>query len=176
MQSLHWTWRNVRNVRNRITVCMITGCGLPSAATLNWNVASLHWCRTNPPSTECSILLSTDQDSTSLPRCWLPTASSDLLIAIRHVATWLNQGWSSKCWTFMIVVKEAQDTSRFWQWGRVMCCEAKVHKGRHIVVSLVTSPCAPLGEKRSGERSRISWAYYSKAVRTNEIARSVIIT
>ena len=42
--------------------------------------------------------------------------------------------------------------------------------------SLVTSPCAPPGEKRSGERSRISWAYYSKAVRTNEIARSVIIT
>ena len=42
--------------------------------------------------------------------------------------------------------------------------------------SLVTSLCVPPGEKRSGERSRISWAYYPKAVRTNEIARSVIIT
>ena len=39
--------------------------------------------------------------------------------------------------------------------------------------SLVTSPRAPPGEKRSGEPSRISWAYYPKAVRTNEIARSV---
>ena len=48
--------------------------------------------------------------------------------------------------------------------------------GRQVMFSLVTSPRAPPGEKRSGERSRISWAYYSKAVRTNEIARSVIIT
>ena len=39
----------------------------------------------------------------------------------------------------------------------------------------MTSPCAPPGEKPSGEQSRISWAYYPKAVRTNEIARSVII-
>jgi len=44
------------------------------------------------------------------------------------------------------------------------------------LASLVTSPRAPPGEKRSGERSRISWAYYSKVVRTNEIARSVNIT
>ena len=36
--------------------------------------------------------------------------------------------------------------------------------------SLVTSPRAPPGEKRSGEPSRISWAYYPKAVRTDEIA------
>ena len=42
--------------------------------------------------------------------------------------------------------------------------------------SLVTSPRAPPGEKWSGEGSRISWAYYPKAVRTNQIARSVIIT
>ena len=34
----------------------------------------------------------------------------------------------------------------------------------------------PPGEKRSGEQSRISWAYSPKVVRTNEIARSVIIT
>ena len=47
---------------------------------------------------------------------------------------------------------------------------------KHPCTSLVTSPRAPPGEKRSGERSRISWAYYLKAVRTNEIARSVIIT
>ena len=31
-------------------------------------------------------------------------------------------------------------------------------------------------EKWSGERSRISWAYYPKQVLTNEISRSVIIT
>ena len=42
--------------------------------------------------------------------------------------------------------------------------------------SLVSRPRAPPGEKRSGERSRISWAYYPKRVMTNEIARSVIIT
>ena len=33
-----------------------------------------------------------------------------------------------------------------------------------------------LGEKRSGEQSRISWAYSPKVVMTNEIARSGIIT
>ena len=42
--------------------------------------------------------------------------------------------------------------------------------------SLVTSPRAPPGEKRSGERSRISWAYSPKRWKTNEIARSLIIT
>ena len=45
-----------------------------------------------------------------------------------------------------------------------------------VLTSLVTSPCPPPGEKRSGERSRVSWAYYPKAVKTNEIAWSVIIT
>ena len=42
--------------------------------------------------------------------------------------------------------------------------------------SLVPRPRAPPGEKWSGERSRISWAYYPKRVMTNEIARLVIIT
>ena len=42
--------------------------------------------------------------------------------------------------------------------------------------SLVPCLCVPPGEKRPGERSRISWAYYPKVVMTNEIARSVIIT
>ena len=42
--------------------------------------------------------------------------------------------------------------------------------------SLVPRPRAPPGEKRSGERSRIPWAYYPKRVMTNEIARLVIIT
>ena len=42
--------------------------------------------------------------------------------------------------------------------------------------SLVSSPHAPPGEKQSGERSRISLVYYPKVVKTNEIARSVIIT
>ena len=38
-------------------------------------------------------------------------------------------------------------------------------------------PCVHLpSEKQSGEQSQIFWAYYPKAVRTNEIVRSVIIT
>ena len=41
--------------------------------------------------------------------------------------------------------------------------------------SLVPRPHAPPGEKRSGEQSRISWAYYPNSVMTNEIGRSVII-
>ena len=32
----------------------------------------------------------------------------------------------------------------------------------------------PRGERRSGERSRISWAYYRNVVRTNEIARLLL--
>ena len=40
----------------------------------------------------------------------------------------------------------------------------------------MTSPCASLGEKQSDERRRISSAYSQKVVRTNEIARLVIIT
>ena len=42
--------------------------------------------------------------------------------------------------------------------------------------SFVPCPRTPPGEKRSGERSRVPWAYYPKRVMTNEIARSVIIT
>ena len=45
-----------------------------------------------------------------------------------------------------------------------------------LFTSLVPHPRVPPGEKRSGERSRIPWAYYPKRVMTNEIARSVIIT
>ena len=37
------------------------------------------------------------------------------------------------------------------------------HKLPQGYSSLVTSPRAPSGEKRSGERSRISWPYYPKA-------------
>ena len=40
-------------------------------------------------------------------------------------------------------------------------------------LSFVTSPHTPPGEKRSGKQSQISWAYYPKVVRTNEIVRSV---
>ena len=32
--------------------------------------------------------------------------------------------------------------------------------------SLVTSPCAPPGEKRSGEQSQISWAYLYSSINT----------
>ena len=39
----------------------------------------------------------------------------------------------------------------------------------------MTSPCMPPGEKWSGERSRISWAYPPKRWKTNEIARSLFL-
>ena len=42
--------------------------------------------------------------------------------------------------------------------------------------SLMPTPRVPPSEKRSGERSRISWAYSPKWWKTNEIARSLIIT
>ena len=45
-----------------------------------------------------------------------------------------------------------------------------------MLLSLVPSPHTPPGEKRSGEQSRIPWAYSPIVVMTNEIARSVIIT
>ena len=45
-----------------------------------------------------------------------------------------------------------------------------------IAGSLVPSPRAPPGDKRSGEQSRISWAYSPKRWKSNEIARSLIIT
>ena len=44
------------------------------------------------------------------------------------------------------------------------------------IPGLMPSPYVPPGEKRSGEQSRISWAYSQKVVRTNEIARLLIIT
>jgi len=60
--------------------------------------------------------------------------------------------------------------------------EDSIH-GHHVMswmsyhtISLVTSPCVPPGEKRSGEQSRISWAYSPKQWKTNEIVRSLIIT
>ena len=45
--------------------------------------------------------------------------------------------------------------------------------------SLYSGPlvsCLPEGNSLHGERSRISWAYSPKVIRTNEIARLVIIT
>ena len=42
--------------------------------------------------------------------------------------------------------------------------------------SLVPLLHVPPSKKRSGEQSRISWAYSPKVVKTNEIARLVIIT
>ena len=38
----------------------------------------------------------------------------------------------------------------------------------------MSSPHAPPGEKWSDEQYQISWAYYTKGVKTNEIARSVV--
>jgi len=48
--------------------------------------------------------------------------------------------------------------------------------GRYKMPSLVPTLHTPPGKKRSGEQSRFSWAYSPKVVKTNEIARSVIIT
>ena len=45
-----------------------------------------------------------------------------------------------------------------------------------LVTSLVSNLRMPPSERQSGEQSQISWAYSPKAVRTNEIVRSVIIT
>ena len=77
-----------------------------------------------------------------------------------------------------------------WERGR----EERVERGREMVrgtecgergvvvlnpdplYSLVSRPCAPPSKKQSGERSRISWAYYPKVVMTNEIARLVLNT
>ena len=42
--------------------------------------------------------------------------------------------------------------------------------------SLVPSPCTPPSKKQSGERSRIAWVCSQEVVRTNEIARLVILT
>ena len=44
--------------------------------------------------------------------------------------------------------------------------------------SLIVCPAlfAPLGEKLSGEQNQISWAFFRKVVRTNEIVRLAIIS
>ena len=42
--------------------------------------------------------------------------------------------------------------------------------------SLVTSPRVSPSKKLSGEQSQFSWTYYPNLVRTNEIARSLILT
>ena len=47
---------------------------------------------------------------------------------------------------------------------------------RLLLVSCPCSLCTPPCEERSSERSQISWAYFQKVVRTNEVVRSVIIT
>ena len=39
----------------------------------------------------------------------------------------------------------------------------------HTMTGFMPRPCVPPGKKRSGERSRISWAYYPKVVMANEI-------
>lgn len=41
--------------------------------------------------------------------------------------------------------------------------------------SLVPSLHVPQGKKWSGEQCQISWAYFQKAVMTNEIVRSLIV-
>ena len=53
---------------------------------------------------------------------------------------------------------------------------AAVRKVQVDSLSLVSRLHTPHGEKRSGEQSQISWAYYPNGVMTNEIVRLVIIT
>ena len=55
-------------------------------------------------------------------------------------------------------------------------CILQVIKNWMVGTSLVPRLRVPPGEKRSGERIQISWAYYPNGVMTNEIARLVIIT
>ena len=57
-------------------------------------------------------------------------------------------------------------------WKRVGCGDEKPA----VVIVPCPSPCAPPGEKQSGERNWISWAYSPKWWKTNEIVRSLIIT
>ena len=55
------------------------------------------------------------------------------------------------------------------------CMKPCICIGRRLLLySLVPRPCPPPGEKQSGKQSLISWAYYPKCGRTNEIARSII--
>ena len=51
-----------------------------------------------------------------------------------------------------------------------------VEEKASCLASLVPTPRVSLGEKQSGEQSRFSWAYSPKWWKTNEIARSLIIT
>ena len=93
--------------------------------------------------------------------------------------TWLH--YVKSCFIALATVRQYTSNAGTVPVDRVsVICEV-VEWGTNIayyqwIFSLVTSPCTPPGEKRSGERSRISWAYYPKVVRTNKIARSVIIT
>ena len=57
-----------------------------------------------------------------------------------------------------------------------LCALDPLNRKKKSYTSFPGPARAPPGEKRSGERSRIPWAYYPKRVMTNEIARLVIIT
>ena len=59
-------------------------------------------------------------------------------------------------------------------WSNVLVSfQITIYLGKH---SLVPSLHAPPSEKWSDEQCQISWAYYTKDVKTNEIARSVVAT
>ena len=72
-------------------------------------------------------------------------------------------------------------TTAFWYPAQIFAragdsLGARPSKNRKGGSSLVPTPRAPPSEKRSGERSRISWAYSPKRWKTNEIVKSLIIT
>ena len=58
------------------------------------------------------------------------------------------------------------------------CAQTRIITRSYNVIeaSLMSLSFVPPDEKQSGEQSQISWAYFPKVVRTNEIARLVILT
>ena len=74
------------------------------------------------------------------------------------------------------------NSSSSWSVQMISCSTCTRQSCDHIGllgwVGLVSCPTPrmPPGEKWSSKQTQISWAYYPKMIRTNEIGRSVIIT
>ena len=97
---------------------------------------------------------------------------SDRFVQQRYLANGLSTHRHFNTKLMLITARSSTTTQRL----RAPWSIKAIHNALWLLSSLVLRPRAPPGEKRSGERSRISWAYYPKRVMTNEIARSVIIT
>ena len=105
------------------------------------------------------------------PECRYPIARHSPVVHTLHLRRYsrrkVTQG--QEFWTLY----EPGEMTLPWRYVSIisLCCHRK-----EGVLNLVSTPRMPSGEKRSGEQSWISWAYSPKVVRTNKIARSVIIT